>query len=92
MSLNKPAFCSLFIVAIQRLYEGQRRAVIDMRPENSERSQNNELKKKFRARRERVCFVLYLHVFVLYGLIFSCMHGEVNLFRLSYERNGKLST
>lgn len=41
-------------LAIQRLYEGQRRAVINMRPENSERSQNTELKKKYRARRERL--------------------------------------
>jgi hypothetical protein len=48
-------------VAIQRLYEGQRRAVINMRPENSERSQTSELKKKYRARRERVGFSGYIN-------------------------------
>ena len=44
----------LFIVAIQRLYESQRRAFLNCKPENVKLAQDAEVKKKYRARRERV--------------------------------------
>ena len=40
-------------VAIKRLYESQKRTVLNSRPENVERTQLND-QKKYRARQERV--------------------------------------
>lgn len=41
-------------VAIKRLYESQRRTVLNTRPENIQRAQLNDIKKKYRVRQERV--------------------------------------
>ena len=41
-------------VAVKRLYESQRRTVLNSKPENVQRAQLNDIKKKYRARRERV--------------------------------------
>ena len=41
-------------VAVKRLYESQRRTVLNSEPENVQRAQLNDIKKKYRARRERV--------------------------------------
>lgn len=50
-----PFICvALYLVAVQRLYEGQRRSFINCKPENAERAQDSEIRKKYRARRERV--------------------------------------
>ena len=43
---------------MQRLYEGQRRQILNARIENVQRAEIADKKKKFRARRERVSEVL----------------------------------
>ena len=43
-----------FTVAIRRLYENQRRTFLNCQPQNVERAQHADVKKKYRARRERV--------------------------------------
>ena len=44
----------IHVVAIKRLYGSQRRTVLNSKPENTQRAQLNDIKKKYRARRERV--------------------------------------
>ena len=78
------------VVAIQRLYEGQRRAVINMRPENSERFQTNELKKKYRARRERVGFSGYINF--MHGALSQLYARRSKLSHRNYGRSGKSLT
>ena len=46
-------------MAVQRLYEGQRRQVLNAREENVQRAELADKKKKFRARRERVSLLAY---------------------------------
>lgn len=54
-----------YAVAVQRLYENQRRVFLNRKPENKQRAQEADVKKKYRARRERVRPCIYIKKYVL---------------------------
>jgi len=56
--MNSCLYSFVSAVAIRRLYEGIRRQHLNHRPENMQKAQEHDLKKKYRARRERVRFGL----------------------------------
>ena len=62
----------LTVVAVQRLYESQHRFFVNSKPENSERAQQSELKKKYRSRRERVCKIVCCNFTVCAPVCWSC--------------------
>ena len=50
------------LVAVQRMYENQRRQYLNQRPERAHKAQEQDLKKKFSSRRERVRYVTAIYL------------------------------
>ena len=83
------------MVAIRRLYESIRHHYLNHQPENAQKAQQQDLKKKYRSRREQVRFAFYILLFKCYNAYFlhcSSMHDSQSMFLISTKTSGNFWT